>query len=256
MYVILSPHFDDAPLSCGGLIATLAASGQPVEVRTVFGGSPAPNKIPATPITRDLHQRWAVGDDPVAVRAAEDEAAILRLGATYKRLTVFADCVYRTSRAGLALYPSEQSLFSMVHPDDTAANLLPTVGMPTEPFIAAVYAPLAAGHHVDHQIVRDWGINLQVHRSVTSVKFYEDYPYTRDVAAVEAALSVFEPLRLRPEITYLSEDAVAAKLDAIRCYRSQLSTFWPDDATMVAETRAMLDSVGGGRPAERCWVLD
>lgn len=254
MYIILSPHFDDAPFSCGGIIHTLTAAGQQVEVRTIFGSIPTPDNVPDTPITRDLHQRWAAGADPVAVRAAEDEAAILQLGASYRRMAAYADCVYRCSRSGLALYPNEESLFGEVHPDDMAARLLPTVALPPEPFVAEVYAPLAAGHHVDHQIVRDWGFNLWQYRSALIVKFYEDYPYTRDEAAVEAALRAFAPLSLRPEITELSEEAVIAKLNAIRCYRSQMSTFWPDDATMEAETRAMLNAVGGGRPAERCWV--
>jgi len=126
-----------------------------------MGGKPAPDQVADTPITRDLHARWKAGDDSVAARIREDEAAVTSLGALADRLVYWLDCVYRTSRAGTPLYTTEQSLFDVVHRDDVAEQLVPTLVLPPSDVVHAIYAPLGVGHHVDHQIVRDWGLELR-----------------------------------------------------------------------------------------------
>lgn len=259
MYLFLSPHFDDAVLSCGGTIARLVAEGKAVTVRTVMGGVPTPEQVPETPITRDLHRRWGRGDDPIQARRQEDEAAVTGLGAELVVMTVWLDCVYRRSRAGAALYPTEESIFGEIHPDDEAARLLPFVILPqTEP-IYTLYAPLGAGHHVDHQVTRNWALMLREQFPWLALKFYEEYPYTEDAGAVEAALSHLATdgakWRLEPEVVPLDEAHMAAKIRAIACYESQISTFWKSVEAMEAATRrAMWDSVAGSF-VERYWRL-
>ncbi len=51
----------------------------------------------------------------------------------------------------------------------------------------------------------------------------------------------------------LDEAALRAKIEAIACYESQISTFWPDVETMAAEVRAAAEQAGGGALAEREW---
>jgi hypothetical protein len=46
---------------------------------------------------------------------------------------------------------------------------------------------------------------------------------------------------------------MTTKIEAIACYRSQLSTFWASVEEMAAMVRAYAEKVGDGRPAERCW---
>lgn len=242
MHLFLSPHFDDAVLSCGGTIHQLVQKGEPVTVRTVMGGSPKTDQVPDSPIVRDLHARWKQGDDPIAARAKEDEAAVGSLGAVLKRMAVWTDCVYRTNRAGQALYPTEAAIFGDVLPDDMAGKWLPSVVLPPEETLHYLYAPLGVGHHVDHQIVRNWALELVKQNPWLALKFYEEYPYVQDQNALGRALAFFEgkSLKLKRESLVLAEADIAAKVQAIRKYESQLSSFWESAEAMEVAVRRSL----------------
>jgi LmbE family N-acetylglucosaminyl deacetylase len=72
--VVVSPHCDDAVLSCGELIATSGAA----TVVTVFAGGPSTYE----PLTVwDLAGGFGPGDDVMAARRAEDAAALAVLRA-------------------------------------------------------------------------------------------------------------------------------------------------------------------------------
>ena len=257
MHVFLSPHFDDVVLSCGATIHQLGRRGESVTVVTVMGQNPYPDHIPDTPIVRDLHTRWRSGSDPVSVRILEDETAIRHLGAAVAVMTLWPDCVYRVSADGQPVYPSEESLFGALHPNDPALHDLQTVSLPNLENMTTLYAPLGAGHHVDHQIVRDWALRLAKINSSVALKLYEEYPYTIDNQAVRRALAFYEtcepPLVLTASLTYADEADVVAKIQAIACYESQMSTFWDNLDTMEQETRDHMRQAGTGHAAERCW---
>jgi len=73
--VVVSPHFDDAVQGAGYLLA-----GHPATtVVTVFAGRPP--AYPATPTEWDALGGFEAGDDVVALRQAEDVAALGVLGA-------------------------------------------------------------------------------------------------------------------------------------------------------------------------------
>ncbi len=81
--VVVSPHLDDAVLSCAGLIAGAPAT----TVVTVFAGYP-PVRDATTPAEFlpgttfwDQASGFAAGDDVVGLRRAEDRAALAHLGA-------------------------------------------------------------------------------------------------------------------------------------------------------------------------------
>jgi LmbE family N-acetylglucosaminyl deacetylase len=257
MHVFLSPHFDDAVLSCGATIHQLVRQGEAVTVITVMGQNPYPGRIPDTPIVRDLHARWQSGEDPVSVRVREDEAAVRSLGAAVVVMTRWPDCVYRVSAAGQPVYPSEDSLFGALHPDDPALHDLGTAALPDLVGITTLYAPLGAGHHVDHQIVRDWALRLTKINASVALKLYEEYPYTIDNQAVQRALTYYAtrqpPLALAASLTLASEVDVLAKIQAMGCYESQISTFWENREAMAEATHRHMHQTGGGYAAERCW---
>ena len=74
--VVVQPHFDDAVMGAGYLIA-----GHPgTTVVTVFGGRPP--AYPETPTEWDALGGFKAGDDIVALRRDEDVAALAELGAT------------------------------------------------------------------------------------------------------------------------------------------------------------------------------
>jgi LmbE family N-acetylglucosaminyl deacetylase len=89
--IVLSPHPDDAVLSCGGWIDQLVQNGaRPIAI-TIFGGD-APVAVPLSDFAQSLHQRWQLGDNAAAQRRNEDRAACDRLGCYLIHLS-FADAV-------------------------------------------------------------------------------------------------------------------------------------------------------------------
>ncbi|MBC8171962.1 MAG: hypothetical protein H7X77_09825, partial [Anaerolineae bacterium] len=202
-------------------------------------------------------ERWAAGQDPVETRFREDTAAVSSLGAQVDRLVVWMDCVYRLSRAGSPLYTTLDSIFSVIHRDDIAGQLLPTMSLPPNELVRAVYAPLGVGHHVDHQIVRNWAVELHQQYPWVALNFYEEYPYREAENAIGTAQAFFEtlksPLHLSAELMPLDEADVAAKVAAIGFYTSQISSFWLNKTAMEAAVRTSLNRTGGGQPAERLW---
>ncbi len=250
MHLFLSPHLDDAVLSCGATIHQLTARGESVMILTTMAGDP-PDPLPKTPIVDDLHQRWRAGYNPVATRRAEDEAACRRLGAQALHW-MLGDCVYRMKPGTqTALYPSEDSLWGAVHPDDPAPGFLREAALPAAD---ALYVPLGSRDHVDHRIVRDWGEWLGQQHPEWTILLYEEYPYESDATMELArALAHFETDRVELKIHLLDEANVEVKLQAIGCYQSQISTFWHSLADMETRTRESMRAAGNGTFAERFW---
>lgn len=250
MHLFLSPHLDDAVLSCGATIHQLVTQGEAVTILTIMAGDP-PQPLPDTPIIADLHQRWQVGYEPVAARRAEDERACTQLGAAAIHW-LLGDCVYRVAQkngATLALYPSEESLWGPVHPDDPAPAFLRDAKLP--PY-THLYVPVGSRHHVDHRIVRDWGVSL----GAEALLLYEEYPYEIDATMeLERALNYFAPRQLELLARPVSEADVQGKLQAIACYESQISTFWPSLPEMEQQTRDSMRAAGSGTYVERYWRI-
>jgi LmbE family N-acetylglucosaminyl deacetylase len=254
-HVYLSPHLDDAVLSCGGLIHQQVAAGQRPLVVTIFAGSP-PRDEELSDFARFLHERDR-NPDLVTARLAEDQAALAVLGADYLRLA-YLDCIYRgRPHAGEAYYPSGEALFGAVHPaeaglpDELAAALAELI--PADAGVT-LYAPLTVGNHVDHQLT------FAAARSLAGqgwkVRFYEDYPYVeREAGALEAALAARGIDHWQPAAIPLNEDDLAAKIAAIACYRTQVDVLFGVPGAMPGEgarampgrIRAYAARVGGER---------
>lgn len=245
-HIYLSPHLDDAAFSCGGRIWQQAQAGERVLVVTFFGGAPPP-AAPLSPFAQSLHVRWGHPADAALRRQEEDRAALAVLGAQALHWP-YTDCIYRRTPDGDFPYASEASLWGAIHPADEnlVAELARRIAALPLGQGTTLYAPLAVGRHVDHQIARR-AAQDSGHLPV----YYEDYPYAaRDPLAVQAAL---EGEHWQTEVVLLSEEALRAKIAAIACYRSQISTFWPSTADMAASVRAFAEQVGNGKPAERYW---
>ncbi len=251
-HIFVSPHFDDGVFSCGGRIHQLTAAGAAVTVMTLMGGLHS-GDFPESPILADLHKRWRAGDDPLRARQAEDKRALSRLHADHIHIDL-TDCVYRQVD-GRPLYPSEASLFGEVHPADYAPRALETVRLPDTATQLVLYLPLAVGSHVDHQIARDWGIGLL--RDIPerwSLQFYAEYPYFKAERAIALALSKMN-MPLREHHAILSEANLAAKVHAIACYESQISTFWHSRDAMALDLRRSSLAARSGQPVERYWEI-
>jgi len=271
LHLYLSPHLDDAVLSCGGQIAQSVRAGHRVRVITVFAGDTVPQAA-VSPHVQELHRRWQLDpDNPIPGRRAEDLAALQTLGVDAQDILhlAFPDCVYRLGKMGWPLYFTRDAIFGEIAPveapliDHIASAIghqlsairdpQPAIRDPKSKII--LHLPLAAGHHVDHQIVRRAGekwfkSQIANRKSRISMAYYEDYPYAEKPETVRAALGA-ETFRV--ELVELDEAALEAKIAAIACYRSQLSTFFADATEMAARVRAYAQGIGASGPAERLW---
>ena len=251
-HVIISPHFDDGVFSCGGTANQLVAAGHTVLVITMMGGL-FHGELPDTPILADLHRRWEAGEDPLRRRQIEDENASRSLGVDFMHVPL-PDCVYRVA-GDMPLYPSEESLFAEVHPADYAPRLLKGIRIPELETAAEIYLPLGVGHHVDHQVVRDWGTTQMREVADQAVlRFYAEFPYSNADRSTEAALSALN-LSLKQADVVLSEADMRAKISAIAYYDSQISTFWESLESMQADVRRAFTDAATGAYVERFWKI-
>ncbi len=249
--IFVSPHMDDAVLSCGGLIYQLAQAGESVTVFSVMAGSVPPD-VPISPFIEEHFRRWKLGPDPVPGRRAEDTRAVQGLGA-HVRFGSFPDVLYRTDGQGSPLCPDLSAMFGEIDPRDPVLAHMNHITGELDP-AATIYAPLGAGHHVDHQLVRDAVSRWARAQAGVAVLFYEEYPYSAQGAdAIQAALDRLDG-SLVPVVHPLSDQALNAKIQAIACYESQISTFWDDHARMAESVRQYAAHVGQGRYAERLWL--
>lgn len=208
-------------------------------------------ELPDTPILADLHHRWQAGESPLRQRQIEDERASHSIGVDFMHVPL-PDCVYRVA-GDLALYPSEESLFADVHPADYAPRLLQGIQIPELETAVTVYLPLGVGRHVDHQIARDWGMTqVRDIPDKSALRFYTEFPYSNADRSTEIALAAFG-IPLEPADSHLSEEDMRAKIQAIACYRSQISTFWDSLEAMETEVRHAFTDATSGRYVERFW---
>jgi LmbE family N-acetylglucosaminyl deacetylase len=260
-HLYLSPHLDDAVLSCGGTIHRQIQAGKRVIVATFFTATPANPAF--TPHTRELLARWDRGQDPMAVRRREDLEALDTLGARALHLP-FLDCVYRTGPDSAALYPEKGDIFGPLHPEEDDLDqallegLLNAIPLSSQVTIAA---PLGAGRHVDHLLVRKAAIALQRSMDMDrQIHFYEDYPYAGDGDAVRRGMAPWLPACWQAAPQALDKMDVAQKARAAACYASQISTFWADAAEMHAALMGYARRVAEQYPplslAENYWLLD
>ena len=244
--VYLSPHLDDAALSCGAQIYDRTAAGESALIVTVMAGSPPPiAEAEQSAYIAGLHARWQLAGDAAAERRAEDAAACAVLGADYLHLSV-PDCIYRLHpQSGAPLYTSDADIFGDIDPAEEGA-LADAIALLLRdlPPAREVIAPLGVGHHVDHLLVRAAAERVWP----AGLFYYEDYPYAEQASAVTRALG--DDLRAwRPEVQEVTAAGLAAKCDAVWAYRSQMSTFFADRAAMEARLRSYAEQVGG----ERVW---
>ena len=246
--IYISPHLDDVVLSCGGTVSQQTAAGETVLVITTFAGDPAPGPA-LSPFAQQLHTRWETPKDATATRRREDLAALRLLDAAGEHWSR-ADCIYRQTPSGDFPYDSEESLWGNIHPaeeslvDELAGRML-ALPLARE---GTLYAPLGVGGHVDHNIIHTAAITCG-----KSVVFYEDFPYSRDPKTVSSRLT---SVRWKSRLSMFTEKALDAKIAAIGCYRSQLSTFWASLEALGMDIRASSLRAGAGRPAERFWHQD
>jgi LmbE family N-acetylglucosaminyl deacetylase len=247
--VFLSPHLDDAVLSCGGQIHGLAALGQSVLVVTVGAGDEPPTEE-LSPMALALHRAWKL-DRParkgepegvVARRRAEDVAACEAVGADALHWS-FPEAIYRTDPAtGEARYGTLAELFEPLTPGDRPGVLRVAELLAGLPAHQELYVPLGVGGHVDHRIVR----RAAEQRFGSSLIYYEELPYARRRRDVR---KVIRGAGWRGRTVAVSEEGLEAKVRAVAAYRSQVKPLFGGRLRMRFRVRRDVQRVGG----ERLW---
>lgn len=249
-WIFLSPHLDDAVISCGGLICALG-SQYDVEVWTLFASAPWAG--PYSEVARWLHSvsGGSTGRRLAWSRRREDKAATRKVGAGLRHWK-WRDAAYRTGSNGGFLYK-----------DVVAATWDPLDEQLTQEIGArlrnelrdtdVLVVPLGVGNHVDHLIVRR-AAETTLHSRIV---YYPDLPYAAkrpgDVAEATGAMSRF---------SYdLSDSHIQTWIDAIYCYRTQIAML-EDAAPPLAETvragvaahhLALFAAMGVELPASGVW---
>lgn len=254
-HIYLAPHLDDAALSCGGTIHARRARGEPVLVITILAGRFVGGEL--SPLAARIHADCGLLPQMVATRRAEDLAALSLLDAQVVHLDLL-DAIYRTAPDGRWLYGQLADLFGAPDAADPLtgqgaeevaeqlAALLPPPGQ------ATLYAPLAVGRHVDHQIVHAVARRLVARGQ--RLAFYEDYPYAEAPDAPDAALEAAGGGDWPVEIVPLEAADLVAKVSALGYYRSQLPSLFGCAEAMPGRVWAFATTRAPGVPlAERLW---
>lgn len=223
-WIYISPHLDDAVLSCGGLIREQTSSKTPVEIWTVCTMDPPSEKI--SPFANLQHTQWGAGMDAFSMRRSEDIAACQLMGARYRHLP-FLDCIYRQSKDGFWLYASEQAIFGDLSVEDAAT--LYTL----QTFLAAILkpddilvVPLTIGKHVDHQMVR-----IATEGLGRPLLYYADLPY-----AIDHPEKIDEAtLNFKSQLFEVSHQNLASWQNASLAYRSQLNVLFDGEENMRSD---------------------
>jgi LmbE family N-acetylglucosaminyl deacetylase len=207
--VVLSPHLDDAVLSCWHV---LTEPGE-VAVINVFAGVPARLAAPAW---WDEYTGASDSGERVRERIAEDRRALALAGREPTNLS-FLDEQYREH---------DQPLGPLV---EQIEALLP--------LHAEIYAPAALANHTDHVLVR--AVALELRAAGCDVSLYADLPHatvhgwpawvsgshkpaTKDLAGASWQHALAGTGAMAPTVHCLDTEARAGKLAAVRMYGTQL----------------------------------
>jgi LmbE family N-acetylglucosaminyl deacetylase len=213
----VSPHLDDAVLSCGRLMA-----GHPgATVVTVYAGAPRTYPDPMT--HWDTIAGFQGGDDVLAIRREEDAAALAGLGASPRWLD-FVEHQYLERPDWVLADITADRLHAEL------AALAPT----------AVFAPFGIANP-DHGETHLAAMQVRERMPGPAWFLYEDFGYKHIPGLLAWRVAQLFRRRVWPTPVAVDvgspADADAAKRAAVGCYRSQvlaLEADWQFGAKLVA----------------------
>jgi LmbE family N-acetylglucosaminyl deacetylase len=236
--VVLSPHLDDAVLSCGDLVRDLAGR-RDVVVATLFTEESRPYTWSARAFLAQCASRSS-GDALYAQRRDEDAEVLDALGVAWTHAGL-PDALFRKMSPVTGLGPVRRLLPELGHVYPTY-RLHVTSGRVSrhdrlaveavEGLIEALtaqqptllVAPLGIGHHVDHVLVRDAAA-----RAGTEVLYYADHPYALSQRPDPGFLTRHDLARVE------APDGRLGKTALVEGYRTQVRALFPDGVPALDE---------------------
>jgi ubiquinone/menaquinone biosynthesis C-methylase UbiE/LmbE family N-acetylglucosaminyl deacetylase len=225
-FIFLSPHFDDAVLSCGALLCWLKSMKKTIYIITIFTqASSKPYSPQALSFLEGCHSTNA--DALFRQRKNENNDVGERIGATIINLN-YTDAAWRKKNGTNTqfVYPNAQTQFSGSIPTLDSGVLLSVEKAITKTLCDlnkksfVLFAPLGIGGHIDHVITNTIVNNLKIEKTI----FWEDFPYNTDAKKRANFLSGHKALSEVFDIRTKLED----KNTLIRLYRSQLDLLFPN----------------------------
>jgi LmbE family N-acetylglucosaminyl deacetylase len=235
-WIYISPHFDDAVLSCGGLIWRQAQKGMHVEIWTVCAGDAPSGTL--SQLAMDCHQQWGLesAKDVVSARRLENLEAAALVGADTVDFSI-PDCIYRRSLTGELLYPED--VFATIHTFekdldvDIAAALISEL-RPDD----IIVSPLAIGGHVDHIMTR-----LAAEHLGRPIWYYADIPYLINHPEILAPATE----GLKETIYPISQKGLGVWQRGIAAYASQILLLFENGKKMREIIRTYWENQRGIR---------
>lgn len=246
LHILLSPHFDDAVLSLGGL---LAKEGSSSTVVTFFGGKPEPSQI--TPW--DLASGFLNSNQAHDTRLKENDEALKLLDIPENQIVNLGhlDQQYRTDLFGKS---DDEELTGLLLQD--LLSLLESYGDQE----LNLYAP-GLEIHKDHYLIKQVLLEAIPHLKGKPVQFflYQDLPYAYTIPEEKLqkdAISDNATVELVP--VPLSGEQIEKKIEAIDLYRSQiapLELFKGNDLPSRIRDFSSRQARQFGTDSEHCEVL-
>lgn len=227
--IILSPHLDDAALSCGGLLHFLTGRQASCLVISIYCGNPPAVKGKDGAL-RTLQRKGYVNP---RLRRREDVAAMRATNADFVHLG-FADGIYRRSPlSNQIIYRHARERWVGPRVDD--------LGHVEELYLVLkqlclglgrilLVSPMGIGQHVDHTIVAR--VALRLAEQGVSLLFYEDFPYVASQSvgsgAQDGPLNALQRLEREPISRLVLPVATEIKASLIGHYQSQITALFGD----------------------------
>jgi LmbE family N-acetylglucosaminyl deacetylase len=211
--LVLSPHFDDACYSVGGLLSKKTMFDE-IVILTIFSKSVfAPNVKVARVLLRNSIAQYVTEK-----RKKEDSKFCDSIGAA-QRFLPFKEATLRG-------YPSLSSIFQVedVESEPIYRNVCESLeDSISSGFYNAILCPLGVGNHVDHLIVITALSRILTNGKSTNSKiyFYEDLPYAATYESEYISWLAWERARTRKPLLVDITSEISVKKESIRIYRSQ-----------------------------------
>lgn len=231
-HVFISPHPDDAILSCGEYIEKLVNQGEQVLVMTVFTEQPDSDKLSEG--ASQFHEECGLGYDAYKTRRQEDIRAVNCLKCQYMHLPFF-ECLYRQDKNGVCIYSGLDEIFDFKeeYELENCTELQERLASELKTF-EYVYAPAAIGNHADHKLVNY--IVSRIKKDLNGeLYYYLDFPYSifeRCNSQVNDYLQRYEKI-----IVDISDQEIEKKVMAISQYSSQIDFLFDSKEGMIESVK-------------------
>ena len=249
--VILSPHLDDAALSCGGLLHALRDKVSTLVVSISCGTV----RIAAADGSFKVSSRK--GHVSARTRRREDIEAMHSVDTDFVHLS-FPDGIYRRSPlTGRLIYRNARETWIAPRIDD--------MGHIEELYLVLrrlcldlgrilLLSPMGIGHHVDHQIAAQVAVRMAATNAGAELLFYEDFPYVADPRVgrgdPDDPPKALRRLGLDPAQRFVVPVDTEAKVRLLQHYASQVAPLFGDDDGM---RQCVTSHMHEGQPCELYW---